>query len=59
MATAISVPDRFAPISLYIDLEEGELADLEIVSRAAIAWAEAIREAAFILDPTVEVRVEL
>jgi hypothetical protein len=32
---------------------------LEALSRAAIAWAEVIREAAFLVDPFLEVRVEL
>ena len=47
------------PISLYVDLEPGEAPDLEVVARAAIAWAEAIKEIAFLLDPGIEVRIEL
>jgi len=50
---------EFAPISLYVALEAGSRGDLEVISRAAIAWAEAIREAAFLTDPFLEVRVEL
>jgi len=48
-----------ASISLYVALEEGHYGDLEVISRAAIAWVEAIREAAFITDPFLEVRVEV
>ncbi len=48
-----------APISLYLDLEPGQVADLEVVARAAIAWAEAIKEIAYILDPSMEVKIEL
>lgn len=51
--------DRGAPLSLYFDLEEGQVADLEVVARAAIAWSAAIKELAFILDPALEIRVEI
>jgi hypothetical protein len=47
------------PISLYLDLPEGETADLEVAARASIAFAEAIRELAYILDPSVEIHVDL
>ena len=47
------------PISLYVDLHPGEAPDLEVVARAAIAWSEAIKEIAFLLDPSTEVRIEL
>lgn len=52
-------PLRAEPISLYIALEEGQKADLEVVARAAEAFVEAIRELAFVLDPALEIRVEL
>lgn len=48
-----------APITLYLDLEPGRTADLETVAAASIAWSKAIKELAFIIDPTAEVRVEL
>jgi len=48
-----------APLSLYIDLQPDKRADLEVVGRAAVAWAQTIREAAFQVDPFLEVRVEL
>ncbi len=48
-----------APITLYLDLEPGLKADLETVAAASIAWSKAIKELAFIIDPTAEVRVEL
>ena len=47
------------PLSLYIDLVRGTRGDLEVISRAAIAWSELIRETAFFVDPFLEVRVEL
>jgi hypothetical protein len=47
------------PISLYIDLETGQKADLEVVARAALSFAAAIRETAQIFDPSMTVRVEL
>jgi hypothetical protein len=47
-----------APLSLYLDLESGEKADLEVISRASLALASAIREVAAMLDPSLEVRIE-
>jgi hypothetical protein len=52
------LPDT-APISLYLDLAVGKKADLEIVSHAALAFAGAIREAAYIIDPSLKLRIEL
>lgn len=48
-----------APISLYLDLEEGESANIEVVARAALAWAAAIKELAFVVDPAMDIQVEL
>ncbi|BAQ45883.1 MULTISPECIES: hypothetical protein [Methylobacterium] len=48
--------DRF---SLYLDLEEGQSADLEVAARASIAFAETIREIAAFMDPLSSVRLEL
>lgn len=47
------------PISLYIDLYDGQVADLEVVANAALAFSSAVRDIAFIVDPSIEVRVEL
>ncbi|MEH3107167.1 MAG: hypothetical protein PGN09_07755 [Sphingomonas fennica] len=46
-------------ISLYLDLEPGQSADLEVVARAALSWATAVREMATHIDPMCEVRLEL
>lgn len=46
-------------INLYIDLEEGKLADLEVVARASIAFAEAVKEIAYIVDPSLSIRLEI
>ena len=48
-----------APLTLYLDLAEGEKPDLEVVARASLAWAAAVKEIAFHLDPGLEVSVEL
>ncbi len=48
-----------ATVSLYLELEEGQVADMETVARAAIAFSQAIKSLAFQLDPAAEVRVEL
>ena len=45
-------------LSLYIDLEEGRRANVEAVSRAAIAFAELVREAAAYIDPLADVSLE-
>jgi hypothetical protein len=46
-------------VSLYIALEDGKSADLEAVSKASIAFAEAIREIAAYIDPFSDTRLEL
>ncbi len=47
------------PISLYLDLEKGQKADLEVVARASLAFAEAMKELAYVLDPSLELKIEL
>jgi len=47
------------PISLYLELEPGTVADLEVVAQASLAFAAAIREIAFVLDPSIEVSLKL
>lgn len=46
-------------LSFYVDVKPGELADLEIVSTAAIAWSQAVKAAAQALFPEDEIRVSL
>jgi hypothetical protein len=48
-----------APVSLYLDLERGSVADMEVVAQAALAFARAIKEVAFIIDPSLEIHVGL
>ncbi|RAK50815.1 hypothetical protein DJ017_19880 [Phenylobacterium soli] len=48
-----------APISLYFDLEPGQVADLEVVSRASLAFAAAVKDLAFFIDPSLDIRIEL
>jgi len=48
-----------APVSLYLDLKPGEKADLEVVARASIAFAQAIKGSPLFLDPSIEIRIEL
>lgn len=48
-----------APVSLYLDLEDGQTADLEVVAKASLAAVAAIREIAFQIDPLLVVRVEI
>lgn len=45
-------------ITLYLEIKKGHRADLEVVGFAAAAFAEAVKEIAFILEPGVEVRLE-
>ena len=58
MADERELPEA-TPVSLYVDLEAGQKPDLEAVARAALAFASAIRETAYIFDPSMTVRVEL
>ncbi|WP_267386511.1 hypothetical protein [Sphingomonas sp. GC_Shp_3] len=53
------IPEAGSPITLYFALEDGRSADMEVAARAAIAFAETIRELALMFDPFSEVRVEL
>lgn len=46
-------------LGLYFQLREGEKADLEIISSAAIAWVETLRATARAIDPDADIRVEL
>lgn len=48
-----------APISLYLDLESGRMADLEVVARSSLAFAAMVREMAQAVDPFAEVRIEM
>lgn len=47
------------PISLYLELAPGEVADLEVVARASLAFVQAIREVAFVVDPGIDISVGL
>ncbi|MDP3406647.1 MAG: hypothetical protein Q8S03_18305 [Brevundimonas sp.] len=47
------------PLSLYLDLEAGTSADLDVVAKAALAWSAAIKEIAYVVDPGIQVRLEL
>lgn len=46
-------------LSLYLDLEPGRVADIDTVARAALAYSQAVYDIAYILDPSLDVRVEL
>ncbi len=48
-----------APITLYLDIPEGQHGDLEVVAEASIAWARTIKEVARVLYPDVTIRVEV
>jgi len=45
-------------LSLYFELREGEKADLEVISSAALAWVETLRAAVKELDAATNIRVE-
>lgn len=46
-------------VSLYFQVRPGEYADLEVVSAAAIQWAQAVRAAAQAIEPGALVRIEM
>jgi hypothetical protein len=45
-------------ITLYLELKPGEKADFEIVGLAAAAFAEVVKEIAFILEPGLQVKLD-
>jgi hypothetical protein len=45
-------------ITLYLGLKAGQRADFEVVGLSAAAFAETVKEIAFILEPGLEVRLE-
>jgi hypothetical protein len=45
-------------VTLYLGLKEGRRADFEIVGLSAAAFAEAVKEIAYILEPGLEIRLE-
>jgi hypothetical protein len=45
-------------ITLYLDLKAGEKADFEVVGLAAAAFAEAVKEIAFFLEPGIQIKLE-
>ena len=58
MSDLPSTDDMIEAFSLYIELEPGTKADLETVSNSALAFVSAVRELAYILDPSLDLRVE-
>jgi hypothetical protein len=44
---------------LHFELAPDASADLEVVARAALAFAETVREVAFVTDPSLDLRIEL
>ena len=45
-------------LSLYLDLEDGVAPDFDVALKAALAWSAAIKEIAYVVDPTVLIRIE-
>ncbi len=45
-------------VTLYLGLKKGEKADFEVVGLAAAAFAEAVKEISYILEPGLDVRLE-
>src|SRR5436305_14673800 len=45
-------------ISFYLDLEPGTKADFEVVGRSAAAFAETVKEIAYLLEPGLEIKLE-
>lgn len=49
--------DEEFPLSIYLALQQGEFADLEVVSEASIHLIRAMKDVVAFIDPGVEVRV--
>jgi hypothetical protein len=45
-------------ISLYLGLQKGQKADLEVVALAALEWVAGMRAAALEIDPEAQIRIE-
>jgi hypothetical protein len=55
-----SSDDSFtAPLNLYLDLRPDALADMEVVGHVSVAFVAMVREVAYIIDPGLDIRVEL
>lgn len=48
-----------SPLSLYLELEAGRLVGLESAARIALAWNALIVEVFAVVDPSVEINIEL
>ena len=46
-------------ISLYFELGDGKTADLAVIASAALAWDSLIKEIASVVDPSLNLRIEL
>lgn len=46
-------------ISLYVALEPGTKADLEVIARASLEFAATLREVAYVIDPSIDLRIEI
>lgn len=46
-------------LSLYFSLAEGKTADLEVVAKTSLAFATAVREISFLIEPDAIVHIEL
>lgn len=47
------------PMSLYLALQKDSFASLEALAEVALSFGAAVRDAAFIIDPSIDVRIEL
>jgi hypothetical protein len=47
------------PVNIYLDLEPGQKPDLEATARAMLAFTAAVNELAYVIDPGLEVRIDL
>jgi len=47
------------PITLYLQLEDAAVPDLEVVARASLAWSALLKELAFVTNPDAQIRIEL
>lgn len=48
-----------APVSVYFDLQKGDVAELEVVAEAAIAWSAALKTIMSAVEPGITLKVQL
>lgn len=55
----VEEPNEGVPLRLYLQLEQGHVADLFAVTEATAAFASGVKELAYIIDPSIDLYIGL